>query len=359
VKSCSMSCQSLHLVRVRASQVGLLAYLGLPEALSEGRVHSVFRHAVNICQATGDGVGDGDGRGNAQVIRHGLGRVNGDGRDNPGWLCLHDEDTALHPYSVRAEGDSSCGNVSPSIQPGDCVLVSRAALEFPDAGIDVAIGTANVWDSYLRPFGELPGAGCVGPNSAAAVLMRIVTAGDISSSFLSAVVGSAIPAHSSVASRATRDLAREKIFRLVGEIRDGWIAGQEEAVSRLAGQLVGLGPGLTPSGDDFLLGLLAADHFFSRAGMDAPRAVFDRLPPLLESTTTVSRLMLEAALAGHFAAPVSDLLASIVEEGEEEIRSRKIRESVARLRKVGATSGEDVLAGIILWLDTGTWWERS
>ena len=106
-----------------------------------------------------------------------------------------------------------------------------------------------------------------------------------------------------------------------------------------AGDLLGLGEGLTPAGDDCLVGALAVLHavgmLVGTPGL-APaiaRAAADR-------TTTVGREFVIDALAGRFSAPVLAL-----------VRARSAHEAAVaagRLACLGATSGADILTGMRL-----------
>ena len=107
--------------------------------------------------------------------------------------------------------------------------------------------------------------------------------------------------------------------------------------------LIGLGEGLTPAGDDCVVGALAALHRFGAAGLfDAPaRAELRRAVPA--ATTAIGGEFLLHALDGAFAEPIVALLAA--EDAEA------ARRAAAELGRVGATSGADTLAGIRLALE--------
>ncbi len=120
-------------------------------------------------------------------------------------------------------------------------------------------------------------------------------------------------------------------------------AGDADAVAACARVLVGNGPGLTPSGDDALVGLLAVLH---RSGSDAI-AVSARtllgacIRPLLGRTTTISAHYLRLAFDGHFGEHLTNLL---------DARGSGVdvlADLVARVRDTGATSGADALVGVV------------
>ncbi|MFS9381763.1 DUF2877 domain-containing protein [Citrobacter sp. ANG330] len=123
------------------------------------------------------------------------------------------------------------------------------------------------------------------------------------------------------------------------------IAGLERWKSGVAPDwrwLIGRGPGLTPSGDDMLTGMLAV---FIAVGM--PVQLF--LPPadqLARLTTSVSCSYLNSARVGEFSTPVLGVMRSL-QSGRDAGRALR------RLLTVGHTSGADTVLGIALaqrWL---------
>jgi len=117
------------------------------------------------------------------------------------------------------------------------------------------------------------------------------------------------------------------------------------AVRDLA-KLVGLGEGLTPSGDDILVGVLA--------GLDASREVSDdaaalrtKLRAELERgtsrTTRLAAQMLDAAAAGFYAEPVLGVLETLA---APKPGAKALERAVAALLAIGHRSGGDTLRGI-------------
>lgn len=106
--------------------------------------------------------------------------------------------------------------------------------------------------------------------------------------------------------------------------------------------LIGRGPGLTPSGDDMLTGMLAV---FIAAGI--PVHLF--LPPadqLARLTTSVSCSYLNSARVGEFSTPVLGVMRSLQ-------TGRDAGRALRHLLTVGHTSGADTVLGIALaqrWL---------
>lgn len=110
-------------------------------------------------------------------------------------------------------------------------------------------------------------------------------------------------------------------------------------------QLLGLGPGLTPSGDDLLAGLMIAWHH-----VGAPVAAKRLGQVLLEAgvgrTHPISLAHLEAASLGYGAAPLHDLLEALVVDDR-----RALEEALDATAKIGHSSGIDAIAGIMLALN--------
>jgi len=100
--------------------------------------------------------------------------------------------------------------------------------------------------------------------------------------------------------------------------------------------LVGLGPGLTPSGDDFLGGAIIATHALNRP--DIAAALFAALD--LSRTNRISAAHLSAAGEGAASAPLHDLLNDVLCGIVGGLPSR-----LAGLRRMGQSSGWDGFAG--------------
>jgi len=107
--------------------------------------------------------------------------------------------------------------------------------------------------------------------------------------------------------------------------------------------LVGLGEGLTPAGDDCLVGALAVMHRFARSWLHAnPEIGAAVARRSAAATTDIAREFVAHALAGHFAESLIDLMTAESVDG--------VTRAATRLRRTGATSGADTLCGIRLAL---------
>jgi hypothetical protein len=108
--------------------------------------------------------------------------------------------------------------------------------------------------------------------------------------------------------------------------------------------LLGLGPGLTPSGDDILCGMLVALHAVGQAGMAAELyAALAAAAPT--ATSPISAAFLRAAAEGLGCEALHAAIAAVLEGRAEAVSDR-----AEALGRIGHTSGWDALAGAMLVL---------
>lgn len=108
--------------------------------------------------------------------------------------------------------------------------------------------------------------------------------------------------------------------------------------------LIGRGPGLTPSGDDMLIGVLAV--LFASGVALSPQPFLPPADQLAHLTTSVSCSYLNSARHGEFSTPVLRLLRRLQSE-------RSPHFPIQRLLGMGHTSGADTLLGMAMaqrWL---------
>jgi hypothetical protein len=135
-----------------------------------------------------------------------------------------------------------------------------------------------------------------------------------------------------------------------------WQAGQAEAVGRAASQLVGLGPGQTPSGDDLLAGLMVADerlHTLKRAHSCASddrahsRALLRTacLQAARGRTTDLGLARLRFAAEGDLDERSELVIAALIMGDSAEVEA-----ATGELLGYGHSSGLDTLLGLLLGL---------
>jgi hypothetical protein len=129
-------------------------------------------------------------------------------------------------------------------------------------------------------------------------------------------------------------------YRGADALGAGW-GGDAAQLRAAAAQLAGLGGGLTPAGDDFLIGAMLWAWLAHPNPRQACRWIVEAAAP---RTTTLSAAFLRAAANGECSVPWHRLLA-VLGSGQEELFSLAVQQILAQ----GSTSGADTVAGF-LWM---------
>ena len=117
---------------------------------------------------------------------------------------------------------------------------------------------------------------------------------------------------------------------------DRWLVGN--ALDDEAQALIGLGPGLTPSGDDYLGGVLIALQQFGRKPQ--AQSLWRWLKPRLARTSDISAAHLEAAAGGEGHETLHRCLEALC------LRDPDWDAALTALDRIGHCSGWDSLAGV-------------
>lgn len=131
------------------------------------------------------------------------------------------------------------------------------------------------------------------------------------------------------------DALYARLRQALAALWEGLLTDDRAEIRAQCRTCVGLGLGLTPSGDDMLLGSLTALHRY-RPGL--ARRLAEGLEPLLDRTNDISRSYLELAMDGYAATPVLGAAAELAEGGTAHTRT---------LLTVGHSSGCDILEGLV------------
>ena len=140
-------------------------------------------------------------------------------------------------------------------------------------------------------------------------------------------------------------------IRSMRERVSDWLESADIGLAEPVGALLGLGPGLTPSGDDLISGFLIAAHHVGSGddALDLWKSLEDKAK-LRTNQISVAHLM--AAADGAGAAPLHDLLEAIHEN-----RVEQIAKALDGIDQIGHSSGWDAVAGLSLlleaWIETG------
>jgi Protein of unknown function (DUF2877) len=117
---------------------------------------------------------------------------------------------------------------------------------------------------------------------------------------------------------------------------------EPNAAERVIGDLIGLGEGKTPAGDDYLVGIFAALWSCS-AGRIFAAALAPALIALAARTTDVSSLYLREAANGEVSERLADVAAGICAGGSEDVVGNAVNKALA----VGHSSGAAGIFGLL------------
>lgn len=282
---------------LRVRRIGYLVSAPAPA----GVVHSVFARACNI--ATDELL---------------LTITTNDGADGPATLVL-DADCAA---DLRAY-----------FRVGDRVVLRNDCLIFPSTSLDLA--QAAAWRP--DPLQAIADIAQVEAN------VRVAAAG--------------LAARTDRRTSVIHGEARPICKRVERACR---VCDSEQALAEALG-LVGLGEGLTPAGDDFLVGLLAG--LDPLAGDRTARATFlvhlgAGLASHAHRTTDVAAHYLRLAAGGHFGADIHRLRGAVLSASDLARVAQLADDALA----AGATSGADMIAGLLAgfsaWLPCDSPFER-
>jgi hypothetical protein len=142
-----------------------------------------------------------------------------------------------------------------------------------------------------------------------------------------------------------RHVAWEGSWTLADAVAGALASGDRRDLDDAVRRTIGRGPGLTPAGDDVLVGILAV---LTAPGVPAGREPFAArlraaLVPALPATTEISRALLAQASHGHVSRPVWELVGTVL-SGRAAAASARARPDVL---STGATSGGDTCAGLV------------
>jgi hypothetical protein len=153
------------------------------------------------------------------------------------------------------------------------------------------------------------------------------------------------PSHESELGQTFLRQAYEPAGQLVSGLR-----GVEENLLRegTAG-LVGLGDGLTPAGDDWIMGCLLGAHIIIEEH-ERPRMAAVIVEAIAGRTTPLSAALIRAAARGECGVAWHDLLGAL-----KNADAPGIDNAAKRIMSRGHTSGADSLAGFVAVLGEGTW----
>jgi hypothetical protein len=212
-------------------------------------------------------------------------------------------------------------------QPGDRVVFGPGELRHPDPNGETVVVLRDA-DRWRPTFADLARASVAELRGAVAVIDRAIQVGPARSAF----------------EEASAELVLRRTAALEAAVRDA----DPAATAAAALDLVGLGAGLTPTGDDILTGLAvtAASRGMRLAAVQpALRSALGGVA-LDSLTTAVSAATLREAADGRGRQRLHDLLATVATPGA----GAYLAAAIQRVLAIGHSSGADILTGVRLGL---------
>lgn len=298
---------------------GFLAYWsGLHEV--RGEIHSVFQRAMNIKTSGG------------QLISV---------------LSLAGLDG---PNTVVAELPKGMGFITMGLKSGMPVRLGRAEADLGRGALRLRMSTAQKW--WPRLVSGVQRLDMARLRSNLSALRRGLPKEEFREG-----LGGLLFLVGKMAAGRWRELERSRLNRLARQalpgIRDlvgGTLMKDEALLKEGLGELIGLGTGLTPSGDDLLLGFVGTMSVISRrvggpeVG-DLLEIIERQLRAMKDRTTFVSGNLLIYACSGRISSPTLSVIRALLFGGPPETRL-----AADILLRLGASSGAEVLLGIFLAL---------
>jgi hypothetical protein len=273
----------------------------------------------------------------------------------------HVEAVFEHAWNLRMEGGAvvtvlarQAGNIAHGIrlasglprdvrlQAGMPLRIEACRLIFDGASIEVTLSTARLWAPELRPgMWDRHGNSLDAALTVRKLLCRESARPD--SEFLAHVLRL----------KRTPTPLLVRVSAVLDQLDPAVRADDCTSALNAVAQLIGLGPGLTPAGDDFIVGWLAGLTLMAKTPGDCEflHAMCTGIEGLRFATTTVSSQHLDDVCVLMFSERLSDLCVAIAVGAPAPRLASRVSAQLA----VGATSGADAAAGLMFALfDCGT-----
>lgn len=242
-------------------------------------------------------------------------------------LLLCDESWGLLPIGIAAENFSRIVK-DLRLAQAQRVTASEACLEFP--GGKLCLTPRSIPSEEAFP--AVPEKGRI--LRAAEDIVHLRKTRGLSLLVLPLVLGMPMEAESLQNPWCVRG------YRCLQGLMDALRTGAEPEIRNCTENLLGLGPGLTPSADDVILGMLFAFRKLSVKNSEAVEAFCRCVSELCESrTNSISAAYLTAILQGAPFARMERVFAGLCGKAELD---------TAQLTLVGSNSGAEMLLGILI-----------
>ena len=292
-----------------ASQISRDIYRWIQEKEQKGEIHSIFRSTINI--------------------------LSEDGKFIP--IVINDK--PISPYSIKLDRILDFKNYK--VEIGEKVIFTKDCLKAED--ITIFYDKVKVWDNGINLVRNIDTIGNIsfklniikeyirknGNRNGIFTLMQLIP--------YDLYIG-----NDNVLDSA-QSFIKDRFISFVKAFRDYEI----DQINSLSKKIIGFGPGLTPSMDDFLSGMMISNLYISHSlKFDIKNAyginkqiVFD----VENKTTRVSEEMLKQSSIGEANEDIRNLMISIINAGTMELN-----DLLEKVINFGHSSGTDILCGIYI-----------
>lgn len=264
----------------------------------DARVHSVFEHVINLERCTGD-----------------LFTLAARGMDNAPLTAI-----------VDIAGFGAAG-----IAVDDPVAAIDGALHVGE-GLFLHLAAASIWRARLPRYATAPDRMTDQLRAARSYLARHGVRGGMT-------LDDGVPGGFALEVGTALEQRSTSLLEALAERR-------HVDACRYAVSMLGLGPGLTPSGDDFLVGLFAMLNVAGspcHGWLDGGTAVLKHAEG---ATNAISLAALTAAADGRVRESIAALIDTLMRG-----TAATLIQPLRRVLAIGATSGTDLVAGIVAGLE--------
>jgi hypothetical protein len=217
------------------------------------------------------------------------------------------------------------------IEPGDKIYLNDDRLEIPSLSLLIPFSRSSVWDPEEWP--ESPKSSISNLWKNAEFIRKVLFNEEQIVSF---------PGEFKI-------LFKNRIASLRYAVKENSLSKVIDAIAHL----IGFGPGLTPSGDDFIVGFISSYHYLKKSKFTLSINMNDFVEQILllykNKTTFISEMMIYEACKGRFFKPIVELMRNLFFSDQ-----KNSLVSAYRLTKIGSNSGMDILRGIICGIELCT-----
>jgi hypothetical protein len=277
------------------------------------------------------------------------------------------DDLPVTPRSILVSAEDFYNEISPKVRSGLSILCSGASIYMPEVELCICANAARKFNPKLELVGTtlLPDTK-IKKNLVAAtkwVESDKESVSPFSGYFLSknSFIGNPKSKQSKEIKSSLRAksefvfLLRKTLWERIDCLLYAISQYLLSDILRATRDIVGLGPGLTPSGDDFVAGLISGGVTLSNMRQDMGQFVSEIARIVTKEsigrTTDLSISMIEDASNGEIAEPAVNFVQAVLLTEKLD----QIKHFAKQLSSMGATSGEDFLNGIA----TGIWFFKK